>query len=522
MRIQSGVIICLATGLLMSCGGGGGGEGNGGVKGGRQATSAPPFIAAELISFPAGSIPAGFKTSASVEVLDDSSGASIATASVVMNGVNLIYDVTNEDYEGNVVVAPGGAVALSVTTGGIAYTASAKQFTSYPTISTPASPATWNSSVANTVTWSGGAPMTNADYSIGILDAADPTGALIWPLDHFLQDVPTSATSYAIPPISVTAGNRLVIVGISTSGVTIPKAAPGSTLVVAGFNYVPVSVTGPPVTSRTSGTLHNLHGVTWSGTQFVAVGNAGTIVTSPDGMTWTSRISGTLNDLLGVTWSGTQFVAVGNSGAIVTSPDGITWTSRISGTMNDLDGIAWSGAQFVAVGWYGTILASPDGITWTSHFLNLNVYFLQAVAWSGTQFVAVGRDGVVLTSPDGVTWTAQVSGTASYMNSIIWSGTQFVAVGTDNSFYRGKILTSPDGVTWTSHTAGTSLTGIAWSGTQFVAVGATGDLGDIFTSPDAITWTPETTGTTHALSSVVWSGSEFVMVGVDGAILTSP
>jgi len=483
MRIQSGVIICLATGLLMSCGGGGGGEGNGGVKGGRQATSAPPFIAAELISFPAGSIPAGFKTSASVEVLDDSSGASIATASVVMNGVNLIYDVTNEDYEGNVVVAPGGAVALSVTTGGIAYTASAKQFTSYPTISTPASPATWNSSVANTVTWSGGAPMTNADYSIGILDAADPTGALIWPLDHFLQDVPTSTTSYAIPPISVTAGNRLVIVGISTSGVTIPKAAPGSTLVVAGFNYVPVSVTGPPVTSRTSGTLHNLHGVTWSGT---------------------------------------QFVAVGNSGAIVTSPDGITWTSRISGTMNDLDGIAWSGAQFVAVGWYGTVLTSPDGIAWTSHFLNLNVYFLQAVAWSGTQFVAVGRDGVVLTSPDGVTWTAQVSGTATYMNSIIWSGTQFVAVGTDNSFYRGKILTSPDGVTWTSHTAGTSLTGIAWSGTQFVAVGATGDLGDIFTSPDAITWTPETTGTTHALSSVVWSGSEFVMVGVDGAILTSP
>ena len=32
----------------------------------------------------------------------------------------------------------------------------------------------------------------------------------------------------------------------------------------------------------------------------------------PDGITWTTRISGTTNDLVGVTWSGTQFAAVGD------------------------------------------------------------------------------------------------------------------------------------------------------------------------------------------------------------------
>jgi hypothetical protein len=437
-----------------------------------------------------------------------------------MNGVKLIYDVTNEDYEGNVVVAPGGAVSLSVTAEGIAYTASTHQFTSYPTITTPATPATWNSNVENMLWWSGGGP-TNAEYSIGIMDAANPNGALIWPFDHFLLNVSTSTTSYRIPANSVAAGNRWVIVGL-TSKVAIPQAAPGSTLFVSGFNYVPVNVTGWPMTSRTSGTSNGLKGVTWSGTQFVAVGTVGAILTSPDGMTWTSRTSGTMHDLQDVVWSGTQFVAVGVSGAILTSRDGITWTLRNSGITYDLHGIAWSGAKFVAVGGYGTILTSSDGITWTSQFLNL--YFMRAVAWSGTQFVAVGRDGVVLTSPDGVAWTAQASGTYSDINGIIWSGTQFVAAGSDTSFYGGTILTSPDGVTWTSHTAGegTSLTGIAWSGTQFVAVGATGNLGNIFTSPDAITWTPQDRGFTHPLDRVVWSGSKFVMVGYDGVILTSP
>src|SRR3954471_12395437 len=175
--------------LLLSCGGGGGGGGGGGASP-AQTTVEPPFIAAELDSFPPASIPTGFNTGASVVVQDGSSGDSIATATVAMNAVNLTYNAANEDYEGNVVVAPGGTVTLSVTVAGRTYTPSPTQFTSSPVISTPASGATWDSSVTNTVTWSSGFPTTNASYALGVLDAADPNGGLIWPLDNFLHELP--------------------------------------------------------------------------------------------------------------------------------------------------------------------------------------------------------------------------------------------------------------------------------------------------------------------------------------------
>ncbi|HYS58534.1 MAG TPA: hypothetical protein VEM34_10385 [Burkholderiales bacterium] len=507
--------------IAAGCSGGGGGG---------AAAPGQPFIAAELDSFPAGSVPTGFTRNASVAVLDDSSGASITTATVVMNAVTLTYDPSIQEYVGNVVVAPGGAVTLSVTALDKTYTASATQFTSYPTISAPTSGATWSSSADNTVTWSGGSPATNAVYGLGVLDTADPNALLVWPLDRFLKEFPISTTSYSIPAFSITGGNRLVIAGIATS-VVVPNAAPGSSLVVGGFSYAPITVTGMPVTLRVSDTtIGGFSGVIWSGTQFVAVGGnsgGGSILTSPDGITWTSRTAGTSSGLQGVTWSGTQFVAVGANGIILTSPDAITWTSRVSGTINLLYGVAWSGAEFVAVGFYGTILTSPDGITWTSRFSNSSMNdVLQAVVWSGTQYVVAGRDGVILTSPDGITWTPRSSaiGTIGYVNSIIWSGAQFVVAGTYTaSCCIGEILTSPDGITWTSHTSGTSdgLLGVAWSGTQFVAVGGSGNSGTIFTSPDGITWTREAAGTTNALYGVAWSGTKFVMVG-NGTILTSP
>lgn len=79
-------------------------------------------------------------------------------------------------------------------------------------------------------------------------------------------------------------------------------------------------------------------------------------------------VTGIHANLSGVVWSGSQFVAVGYAGTIVTSPDGHTWTTQTSGTSNDLSGVAWSGSrsEFVAVGKAGTILTSPDGSTWTT------------------------------------------------------------------------------------------------------------------------------------------------------------
>ena len=128
------------------------------------------------------------------------------------------------------------------------------------------------------------------------------------------------------------------------------------------------------------------------------------IQTSPDGVNWTAQTSGTTNGLLGITWSGTQFVAVGDFGNILTSPDGVTWTAKVFFGANVwFEDITWSGTQFVVVGWeksfYGpVILTSPDGVTWTAQNSGATNWF-HGITWSGKQFVAVGDGGTILTSP---------------------------------------------------------------------------------------------------------------------------
>src|SRR5882724_6984513 len=64
---------------LASCGGGGGGSED------AEDTPGLPFISASLVSFPAGSVPAGFNANASVEVFDGF-GMSRGDASVTING----------------------------------------------------------------------------------------------------------------------------------------------------------------------------------------------------------------------------------------------------------------------------------------------------------------------------------------------------------------------------------------------------------------------------------------------------
>ena len=241
---RSGALTGLAAAclLLAACGGGGSGGGGGGPGPG---PSAAPYIFASLISFPTGAVPPGFvpatfNTAASVLVQDDSSGAPLV-ASVSINGVALAYSPTNQDYEGNIVIAPGDSVSLSVNVGGTIYAASGTQFTSYPTISAPLAQATWSSLAANLVAWSGGAPTTNALYALGVLDSADPNGQLIWPAGNAFQILPTSTTSSTINPGGLTAGSRLVFVGIADL-VDIPNAASSSGIVISGFNYVPITV----------------------------------------------------------------------------------------------------------------------------------------------------------------------------------------------------------------------------------------------------------------------------------------
>ncbi len=294
------------------------------------------------------------------------------------------------------------------------------------------------------------------------------------------------------------------------------------------------SVPGMMWHAQNSGTSNSLNAVAWSGSQFVVMGEAGIILTSPDGRTWTAQHSGTSKVFNGVVWTGSQFVAVGFGGTILTSPDGRTWTAQHSGTTQILKGVAWSGSQFVVVGVSdrvshinnGIILTSPDGRTWTAQNAGTSQDLL-GVVWADSQFVAVGWDGsvvggagIILTSPDGHTWTAQHSGTSNDLRGVAWSGSLFVAVGLEN------LLTSPNGRTWTASPTKQVLNAVTWSGSLFVVVGCPCNGGPnnslILTSPDGHTWTAQNSPTTQDLWGVAWSGSQFVVVGDYGTILSSP
>jgi hypothetical protein len=110
--------------------------------------------------------------------------------------------------------------------------------------------------------------------------------------------------------------------------------------------------------------------VTWTGTQFVAVGASGynfgdsaVVMSSPDGVTWTRRALSTTEAPAGfklqtVLAAGGTLYAVGDNGQtqhiVVSSTDGgSTWTKDYQGTTSGqavLNGLATSGSRVVAVG----------------------------------------------------------------------------------------------------------------------------------------------------------------------------
>jgi hypothetical protein len=181
----------------------------------------------------------------------------------------------------------------------------------------------------------------------------------------------------------------------------------------------------------------------------VGAGLGGDIETSPTGATWTPRTSGTAQWLHDITFDGSRFVAVGDAGATTTSTNGTTWAASSAGAQN-LRGVTSGLGLFVAVGDGPVIYSSANGSTWAAAntLPATSATTLLSVAFSPVLnvFVAVGDNRTVLTSTDGTNWV-DASGSpflvSEALNGVAWGNNHF-AIATQS----GRVYASDDGTNW--------------------------------------------------------------------------
>ncbi len=252
-----------------------------------------------------------------------------------------------------------------------------------------------------------------------------------------------------------------------------------TSVIYAAGQFIAGSLTSP------DGITWTLHGdvsdfpvrVAFGANTYVGV-NSGFIETSSDGLHWTSLpdVHVYLYDVL---FDGTQFIAVGEKGTLLTSPDGVSWAPASVPSLEDLTAINMVGSLRIAGG--ASHFLSSDGVSWRE--AEPTTRALNGVARGNSLFVAVGANGTIQTSPDGVTWTKRNSGTAEDLNQVRFLEGRFMAVG-----QAGGVLLSADGEQWELRSSGRDirLSDVASNGELFAVSGEQGGA----TSPDGLTWTP--------------------------------
>jgi len=237
----------------------------------------------------------------------------------------------------------------------------------------------------------------------------------------------------------------------------------------------------------------------------------------------------TLYDVISV---GTKRVAVGNAGSILTSDNGGPWQVQNSEVNEDLNGIVHNGSTYVVVGRSGIILTSTDAITWTVNIFNhpdsISDTRYRAVTWSAdlNMFLAVGDSGIVARSSNGTNWIAESTNTGKPMLDVIWDNGNFIAVGGGTSttgVLEGIVLTSSDGITWQKQSVGLSvLRSVIHDGTQYIIAG---DSGSIYTSTTGTNnWNKQFVADSVAsedLKDLSYNAPDYVAVGNNGTILTT-
>lgn len=329
---------------------------------------------------------------------------------------------------------------------------------------------------------------------------------------------------------------------------------------VAGPRVVAVGNDGAVLTSEDQGQtwrVHqapvgrdDLHAVTWSGSQYVAVGSGGVVAVSDNGLVWQAVAD--LDDvyLREVIWDGSHFLATG--GRVFRSANGRDWTEvngggpvvglvlldedRYLGYLNELsfsnDGLRWGareeveprapfdyhfgtivGENLIALAETGEARVRISQSGWIDSDVPNDDRLIEDLASNDSVAIAVGKAGLIMRSLDGVQWSeVEVEGVTSTLTSIVWTGHQFMAGGT-----LGTILISQDGLNWEKSSIGTTQTiqRLAWNGRNHLAY-----LGSnlMRVSGDGVNWTDRSN---YALSDIEWINGQWIAVGERGTVSIS-
>lgn len=247
---------------------------------------------------------------------------------------------------------------------------------------------------------------------------------------------------------------------------------------------------------------HNMYNtpsdVIWDGAKYIAIGGL-RIFTSPDGISWAEltlptivTLPGDVVSLYGVTYTGSQYVAIGNAGVILTSTDGYNWQN------NSLDyttyinlmifNVANNGSRYVAAGQYGAMLTSTNGVDWSIITPPVSGHF-HDVKYANGLFMVVGQTTsgstlpILLTSVDGVNWQSK-----TISNRTLGNKTLTVLVGAlagDSRHMvlggRSSVVVSEDSTTWTklnpTHEEDISWYVGLWDGNRYIVGGRNNSLG---------------------------------------------